>query len=133
AKSDQVASLNELIAKSGLAASVRYSSKEEARREFARDFPDLASAASALDRNPFPASFSVRLNASAQNATGAIENLITVLGSMGGVADVRYDRTSRARLNATVRAIRGVGLVIVILLAIASAMTVGNVVRLAAM
>jgi len=46
---------------------------------------------------------------------------------------VRYDRTWIARLSSTVRAIRGVGLVIVILMAIASAMTVANVVRLTAL
>jgi cell division transport system permease protein len=130
---EQVAALNDMISRSGLAASVQYFSKEDARREFARDFPDLASAAAALDRNPFPASFNVRLNASAQNAVGAIDNMITSLTAMGGVADVRYDRTWIARLNGTVRVIRGAGLVIIILLAVASAMTVGNVVRLAAM
>jgi cell division transport system permease protein len=133
ARSEQVAALSEIITKSGLAASVQYFSKEEARREFARDFPDLAAGAAALERNPFPASFAVRLNARAQDATGAIDNMVTALGAMGGVADVRYDRTWITRLNATIRVIRGVGLVIIILLAVASAMTVGNVVRLAAM
>jgi cell division transport system permease protein len=133
ARPEQVSALNDMISKSGLAAAVQFFSKDEARREFSRDFPDLAKASAALDRNPFPASFSVRLNANAQNATAAIENMITALGAMGGVADVRYDRTWIARLNATVRVIRGVGLVIIVLLAVASAMTVGNVVRLAAM
>jgi cell division transport system permease protein len=133
AKPDQVSSLNDLITKSGLAASVQYVSKDDARKEFVRDFPDLSQAAGALDRNPFPASFAVRLNAQAQDATAAIDNLVTALNAVGGVADVRFDRTWIARLNATVRVIRGVGLVIIALLAIASAMTVGNVVRLAAM
>lgn len=133
ARSEQVAALSEIITKSGLAASVQYFSKEEARREFARDFPDLASGAAALERNPFPASFAVRLNARAQDATGAIDNMVTALGAMGGVADIRYDRTWITRVNATIRVIRGVGLVIIVLLAVASAMTVGNVVRLAAM
>ena len=133
ARSEQVAALNEMLTKSGLASSVRYASKEEGRREFARDFPDLAPAAAALDRNPFPASFAVRLNSQARDASGAIDNLIATIGGMGGVADLRYDRTWITRLNATVRVIRGVGLVIIVLLALASAMTVGNVVRLAAM
>jgi len=133
ARPDQVSSLNELITKSGLAASVQYVSKDDARKEFVRDFPDLSQAAGALDRTPFPASFAVRLNAQAQDATAAIDNLVTALNAVGGVADVRFDRTWIARLNATVRVIRGVGLVIIVLLAVASAMTVGNVVRLAAM
>jgi len=133
ARPDQVSALNEMIGRSGLSETLVYYSKDDARREFARDFPDLALAAAALDRNPFPASFAVRLNARAQDAPGAIDNLITALNAMGGVADVRYDRTWIARLNATMRVIRGVGFVIILLLAVASAMTVGNVVRLAAM
>jgi cell division transport system permease protein len=56
-----------------------------------------------------------------------------VLGGMPGVADVRYDRTWIARLNAAIRVIRGVGLLIVLLMAVASALTVANVVRLTAL
>jgi cell division transport system permease protein len=130
---EQTAALNDLIDRSGLAASIQFFSKEDARKEFARDFPDLASAAAALERNPFPASFAVRLNARAQDATAAVDNLVTALNAMGGVADVRYDKTWIARLNATVRVIRTVGLVVIALLALASAMTVASVVRLAAL
>ena len=129
----QTAALEAMIDKSGLASAVQYFSKEEARKEFARDFPDLAPASASLDRNPFPASFAVRLNARAQDATDAIDNLVTTLTAMGGVADVRYDKQWIARLNGTVRIIRGIGIVIVVLLTVASAMTVANVVRLAAM
>jgi cell division transport system permease protein len=130
---DQLATINEMLTKSGLAASVQFFSKEEARREFARDFPDLAPAAAALDRNPFPASYAVRLNARAQGASEAVDNMAAAIGSAGGVADVRYDRTWIARLNAAVRVIRAVGLVIVLLMSVASALTVANVVRLAAL
>jgi cell division transport system permease protein len=130
---DQIATINELLTRSGLAASVQFFSREEARKEFARDFPDLAPAAASLERNPFPASFAVRLNRQAQATPGAVENLATTVGGVAGVADVRYDRTWIARLNATIRAIRGIGLVIVLLMAVASAMTVASVVRLTAM
>lgn len=130
---DQLAAVNDLLTKSGLASSIQFFSKDEARREFARDFPDLASASAALERNPFPASFAVRLNARAQSATGAVDNMAALLSSMPGVADVRYDRTWIERLNSTIRVVRGVGLVIIVLLALASAMTVASVVRLTAM
>jgi cell division transport system permease protein len=133
ARPDQVATINQILTTSGLADSVQYVSREDARREFARDFPDLATAAAGLERNPFPASFAFRLNARAQSATGAVENLAATLEGVAGVADVRYDRTWLARLNATVRVIRGVGLVIILLMAFASALTVANVVRLAAL
>jgi cell division transport system permease protein len=130
---DQTATVNDILSKGGLAASVQFYSKDEARREFARDFPDLAPAAASLDRNPFPASFAVRLNARAQDTAAAVENMANALRGLGGVADVRYDRTWIARLNSTVRVVRGVGLVIVLLLAVASALTVANVVRLTAL
>ena len=130
---EQNAQVNDLLTRSGLAASVQYFNKDDAKKEFARDFPDLAAAAATLERNPFPASFAVRLNQQAQSSPGAVENLAATMSSIGGVADVRYDRTWIARLSSTVRAIRGVGLVIVILMAIASAMTVANVVRLTAL
>lgn len=133
AQPQQIATINELVTKSGLASSVTLVSKDDARKEFARDFPDLASAAAALERNPFPASFAVRLNAAAQSAPAAVENLTSTLGSAAGVADVRYDRTWIARLDSTVRVIRGVGLAIILLLACAAALTVANVVRLTAM
>jgi cell division transport system permease protein len=129
----QVATIKELLTTSGLAESVQYVSKDDARGEFARDFPDLAPAAAGLERNPFPASFAFRLNGRAQSETGAVENMAATLNGVAGVADVRYDRTWLARLNATVRVIRGVGLVIVLLMAFASALTVANVVRLAAL
>ena len=133
AQPEQIAMVNELLTRSGLASSVTLVSKDEAKKEFARDFPDLAAATASLERNPFPASFAVRLNAGAQSAPGAVENLITTLGAAGGIADVRYDRTWIARLNSTIQVIRGVGIAIVLLLAVASALTVANVVRLTAM
>lgn len=133
AQPPQIAMVNELLTRSGLASSVTLVSKDEAKKEFARDFPDLAPATASLERNPFPASFAVRLNANAQSAPAAVENLTATLNSAPGVADVRYDRTWITRLNSTIGVIRGVGLVIVILLAIASALTVANVVRLTAM
>lgn len=130
---EQNAMINDLLTKSGLTTSVQFSSKDDAKKEFARDFPDLAAASATLQRNPFPASFAVRLNKEAQIAPGAVENLTATLAAVPGVADVRYDRTWISRLSGTIRAIRGVGLIVILLLAIASAMTVANVVRLTAM
>src|SRR5258708_19481233 len=57
AQPDQIATIKEMLTRSGLAASVQFFSKDEARREFARDFPDLASAPPALNPNPFPPPF----------------------------------------------------------------------------
>jgi cell division transport system permease protein len=133
AASPQVAAVKDVLANSGLTASIRYLSKDDARGEFARDFPDLAASASSLDHNPFPASFEVRLNDRAQAAPDAVETMSVATGAMAGVADVRYDRRWLARLNTVIDVLRGIGIAVVVLLAFASALTVANVVRLAAL
>jgi cell division transport system permease protein len=129
---EQLAVVDDLIAKSGLAARREYLSKEQAAVRFRQDFPDMADATAKLDANPFPASFEVRLKPEVREAGAAVDSLAMTLGSMPGVADVRYDRRWLSRLNAVVRFVRGIGLVIIAMLAVASALTVANVVRLAA-
>lgn len=129
---EQLASIDAMVADSGLTSERRYVSKEEALTRFKGDFPDLAPAAATLEGNPFPASFELRLAPRIREATGAIDGLVTALRGMRGVEDVRYDREWLGRLNALVGGARAAGIAIVILLALASAMTVANVVRLTA-
>jgi len=124
--------IDDMVAASGLAAERRYTSKQQASDRFRADFPDLAGAAAGLDSNPFPASFEIRLKPEVREVTGAVDGLAAALRAMSGAADVRYDREWLVRLNAVVRGVRIAGGVIVSLLAIAAAMTVANVVRLAA-
>jgi cell division transport system permease protein len=132
ASPEQVSAITEMVARSGLAASVQQLTKDDARREFVRTFPDLAGTAAGLDRNPFPASLEVRLNTQAQSTPSAVDTFVTTVNGTAGVADVRYDRRWLARLAAVVRVVRSVGVLIVTLLAVASALTVASVVRLAA-
>ncbi len=129
---EQVQAIEGTITASGLALEQKHLSKEDAVARFREDFPDLAGAASRLDRNPFPASMEVRLAPAAPGAASTVDGLVTRLGAMPGVADVRYDRRWLSRLGSAVQFLRTVGLVIVGLLAIAAALTVANVVRLAA-
>jgi cell division transport system permease protein len=129
---EQLKVAEELVLQSGLAASREYISKQQAAARFKQDFPDLAGAADRMDSNPFPASFEVRLKPDVRDAGVAVDNLAATLAGVQGVADVRYDRRWLARLNGVVRFLRGLGLAIIVLLAIAAALTVANVVRLAA-
>ena len=129
---EQVQALQALIDQAGLADGRQYLSKNDALSRFKEDFPDLAGATERLERNPLPASIEVRLNAKARSTPSAMEDLAARLGSEPGVADVRYDRRWLSRLGSAVRFARTIGLVIVALLAVAAALTVANVVRLAA-
>jgi cell division transport system permease protein len=129
---EQVQALEALIDQSGLSDKRQYLSKADALARFREDFPDLAGATERLERNPLPASLDMRLGPNARTATAAVDDLAARLGSEPGVADVRYDRRWLSRLGSAVRFVRTVGLVIVALLAVAAALTVANVVRLAA-
>jgi cell division transport system permease protein len=129
---DQLQAIDGQVERSGLAGARQYVSKTDASARFRQDFPDLGKTADQLSRNPFPASFDVRLTPDARRQGEAVDALAAALGSSPGVADVRYDRRLLSRLDAAVKVVRGIGLVIVVLLAIAAALTVANVVRLAA-
>ena len=131
-KPDQLQVIERLVAESGLVAAQQYISKEQAVDRFKSEFPDLGATAARLERNPFPASIDMRLRPEVRSAEQAVENLATTLSSQAGVADVRYDRRWLSRLNSAITFVRSIGIVIVALLALASALTVANVVRLAA-
>jgi cell division transport system permease protein len=128
----QLEAVQSAIDGSGLSAGRQYVSKEQAAERFGRDFPDLGATAGALQRNPFPASLDVRLRPEVRAAEDAVDGLAGKLSSQPGVSDVRYDRRWLTRLNGIITFVRSIGVVIVSLLALASALTVANVVRLAA-
>jgi cell division transport system permease protein len=132
ATGEQIQAVEQAIEKSGVAASRHRMTKADAIARFREDFPDLSAAADKLSRNPFPASIEVRLTPAAQASASSVEELAGRLSALPGVADVRYDRRWLSRLGSAVQFLRTIGLVIVALLAIAAALTVANVVRLAA-
>lgn len=117
------------LAPGPIIASVEAVSKEAALARFKQMFGDLASAADALEGNPIPASFEVRLQAGASPT--AVQALAAALREAPGVADVRYDREWLDRLVAAVSLVRRVGFLLGGILTLAAAFTVANVVRLA--
>ena len=129
---EQLDALQAQIDGSNLASGRQYVSKADAAGRFRQDFPDLSRTADQLGGNPFPASLDVRLKSESRETGEAVDALAVSLSTAPGVADLRYDRKLLARLGAVIRGVRGVGLLIVTLLAIAAALTVANVVRLAA-
>ena len=128
----ELETVQSLIDNSGLSAGRQYVSKQQAAERFGKDFPDLGATAGKLSRNPFPASVDVRLRPEVRTAEEAVDTLAKTLSSQPGVTDVRYDRRWLTRLNGVITFVRSIGVIIVALLALASALTVANVVRLAA-
>ncbi len=121
--------LESALTGSGLIETRTYVSPQDALVRFARQFPDLAAAAASLKTNPLPASYEVRLRATA--AQDGAQALASRVRSMSGVADVRYDRRWIDRLLALVRVVRRGGIALALLLIVASAVTMMSAVRLA--
>jgi cell division transport system permease protein len=124
---DQRTALERTLATGNIVESHQYLSKADALARFKKTFTDLSGAIDSLGENPLPASYEVRLRPGAE---GAVDLLLAEIRQSPGVADVRYDREWLERLAAAVRVIRAAGLVLGVLLTVAAALTVANVVRL---
>ena len=129
ATSEQRGALEAAIDQSGASDRREYVSKAQALTRFRAQFADLASLTADFDDNPFPASVEVRVRPDAAR-NGRADTLVRGLGSMAGVADVRYDREWLTRMSAGLDAVRGAGLALALLMAFAAAVTVAAVVRL---
>lgn len=123
-------SVEAALAPSDLIAAHEYVSKSDALARFKQTFGDLAAAVDGVGANPLPASLEVRLRPG-PGVSASVDSLAARLRVMAGVADVRYDRQWLTRVLSAINIIRGVGLVLGSVLAIAAALTVANVVRLA--
>jgi cell division transport system permease protein len=115
------------LAPGSVVASVQFVSKADALARFKKTFSDLTSTIDGLGENPLPASLEVQLLG---GANSAVDLLVAELRQLPGVADVRYDREWLARLVAAIDVIRLVGGVLGVMLTLAAALTVANVVRL---
>jgi cell division transport system permease protein len=124
------ARVEQLLAPGEVVASYEFVSQDEALQRFKRTFADLAGTAETVGDNPLPASFEVRLQPSDRAQTG-VDPLAATLRKTAGVSDVRYDREWLDRLLSAVSVIRSAGLILGVVLTLAAALTVANVVRLA--
>lgn len=126
---EQRRAIEQAVAPGELVASHELVSKSDALARFKDTFSAVASAVEDLGDNPLPASIEVRLTPAAASGTG-IDGLVATLRQMPGVADVQYDRQWLNRMLSAIRIIRGAGLLLGTILAVAAALTVANVVRL---
>jgi cell division transport system permease protein len=127
---EQQRAVEAVLAPGDTIATREFVSKIDALVRFKQTFTDLASTVDTLGDNPLPASYEVRLRSSG-GAAAAVDELAARVRGLPGVADVRYDRQWIARLLSAVGVVRGIGLALGLLLTMAAALTVANVVRLA--
>jgi cell division transport system permease protein len=127
---DQRRAVEAVLTPSDLVAVHEYVSKPDALARFKQTFGDLAGAVDGVGGNPLPASLEVRLRPG-PGVSGRVDSLAAQLREMAGVADVRYDRQWLTRVLSAINVVRGVGLFLGLVLTVAAALTVANVVRLA--
>lgn len=124
------AAVEEVLKPGDLITAREFVSKDEALKRFKQTFGELASAVDSVGGNPLPVSYEVRLRDTA-DAAQRVEVLVAQLKGLAGVTDVQYDRQWLNRLLVGVGAIRTVGFLLAVILTIAAALSVANVVRLA--
>jgi cell division transport system permease protein len=124
---EERATVERTLAPGTVVASAQFVSKADALARFKKTFSDLTAAIDGLGDNPLPASYEVQLLSGSRDT---VDPLVAQVRQLPGVADVRYDREWLARLDAVIGIIRGVGGVLAVMLAVAAALTVANVVRL---
>lgn len=129
ASSEQRGAIEAALDQSGVVAGRDYVSKSQALARFRREFAELASLASGFDDNPFPASVEVRLRPEAER-DGRADALVRRVVSLPGVADVRYDSEWLSTFGEGLRTVRGAGLMLAAVMALAAAVTVAAVVRI---
>ena len=123
------AAVEATLAPGDVVAEREFVSKDAALKKFKQTFGELAGTADSLGTNPIPASYEVRLRT--PTSAPALDRLVLRLKEIPGVADVRYDRQWLERLTSAIVIVRSVGFGLGLLLTVAAALTVANVVRLA--
>jgi cell division protein FtsX len=100
-----------------------------ALERFRRELPELAALVGALDENPLPSAFEVRLRDGAPEAE--TRRLVAALSATGLVEDVRYDRRIFDRLIGGLEIVRRGGIVLAGVIVLAAIVTITSVLRLA--
>jgi cell division transport system permease protein len=121
--------LEKVAMESRLAASVRRVSPEEARKRFEKSWQALAPAAGTLTTNPFPSSLEIDLEKDAASSK-ALPALLANLAAQRAAEEVQFDVEWIRRLRGAVAVLRSAGLALGVLLALGTAFTIANVVRL---
>lgn len=110
-------------------AAVEYVSSHQALERFTAAFPELKDVAQPGERNPFPASFELRIRTDARS-TERLQALAEMVAGRPGVADVQFDQRWITRVLAIVSTVRLVSVSVGMVLLIGAVFTAAAVVRL---
>ncbi|MFA4858173.1 MAG: permease-like cell division protein FtsX [Candidatus Margulisiibacteriota bacterium] len=104
---------------------VMYVTKEEAWKDFVKKYGNRFSLEDVLDDNPLPNTFNVQVD-----STDLVEKVARQASKFDKVTDVRYSGTYLESTKMLVEAVRIGGLVLVLLLTVATLLIVVNTIRL---
>lgn len=104
---------------------VRYLSKDDAWREFKKDYQEKLNLAEIITENPLPNAFIVRVK-----SPGEMERVAKQISSFTIIDEVRYSGRLAERVKVLSGAVRYGGLLVVALLGLATLLIVVNTIRL---
>ena len=128
----QIAAVDRWLASHPDLARRRFVSREEALRRFVSYFANLQGIVTQLDGNPFPASFEIDVAPNTMQSTAFLREAKALRG-ITGVDDVQFDWEWVRRLKRVVNVVNIAGIVAGVVLALAAAFTIANVIRLTMM
>ena len=128
----QIAAIDRWLASQPDFARRRFVSRDEALRRFVSYFANLQGIITQLDGNPFPASFEVDVAPNTMQSPAFLREAKALRG-ISGVDDVQFDWEWERRLKRVVNIVNIAGIIAGVVLALAAAFTIANVIRLTMM
>ena len=128
----QIAAIDRWLASHPDLVHRHFVSKDEALRRFVSYFANLQGIITQLDGNPFPASFEVDVPPNTMQSPAFLREAKALRG-VSGVDDVQFDWEWVRRLKRVVNVVNIAGIVAGVVLALAAAFTIANVIRLTMM
>ena len=132
ATADQIAAVEQYLAKHRALRNRKLISREEALARFKTFFQNAGDLVGQLDDNPFPPSFEVEVSPETVRSS-AFHRQMNDVRALPGVEQVQYDWEWLERLHRLVNIVNIAGVIAGGVLAIAAAFTIANVIRLTMM
>ena len=126
---DELAALERVVATVEGVAAVRLVSKQEAMERFRSGVGRGAALLDGLDENPLPASLEIELLAEDRSAEG-MDRVLSALEGLPGIADLTSGQDWVEGYLRAVALVRGIGIGLGVILALATLLIVANTIRL---
>ncbi|TET21133.1 MAG: ABC transporter permease [Candidatus Cloacimonadota bacterium] len=128
-KEDEIASLRRDITTLMGVRKVIFVSKQEALEQFRKDLGEDSDLLEALEDNPLPSSFDIRLYESFKDPKN-LENISSKVDAMPGVEEIKYGKEWVKILDRVVKILVGIDLILGVIISLSSIFVVANTIKL---